>query len=141
MLTTFLAVTLFLAVGAETDDNKKQTPNDAVKAMNTLLAKKDFKALHKTHCHKHLRDQLDEAKFVEYMKSDRGTAIVKLFAEVQGAIKDKKGEDVLISRPQENKDEYEYILVQVKKRPSRKGQQWHLELKKEDGKWKLMDTD
>ena len=142
MTATFLAVTLSLAIGAETGDaNKTQTPKGAVKAMNTLLAKKDFQTLYKTHCHKHLRDQLGEAQFVEYMKSDRGEAIVKLFTEVQSAIKDKKGENVLIARTQEEKNEYEFILVQVKALPSRKGQQWHLELKKEDGKWKLMDTD
>jgi hypothetical protein len=142
MTTTFFALTLLVAVGAETTDNsKKQTPNDAVDAMYNLLLKKDFAAIYETHCHKHLRDQINKAQFVDYMKSDPGAAIVRLFADVQAAIKEKKGEDVLVARAQEKPDEYEFILVQVKKHPSRKGQQWHLELKREDGKWKLMDTD
>ncbi len=51
------------------------------------------------------------------------------------------GQDVLIAQPQEDPDEYEFILVKAKHRRSQEHQQWHLELKKEDGKWKLMDTD
>ena len=140
MVTTLLALTLFLTAPPENDDHQ-QTPQDAVKAMNSLLVKQDFKTLYKKHCHKHLRDQLGEAEFVEYMKSDRGIAIVQLFAKVQSAIKNNKGDDFLIARPQEKKDEYEFILVHVEKLSSRKGQQWHLELKREDNQWKLTDTD
>ena len=140
MVTTLLALTLFLTAPPENDDHQ-QTPQDSVKAMNSLLVKKDFKTLYKKHCHKHLRDQLSEAEFVKYMKSDRGIAIVQLFAKVQSAIKNDKGDDFLIARPQEKKDEYEFILVHVEKLSSRKGQQWHLELKREDNQWKLTDTD
>lgn len=142
MTTTFLALTLLVAIGAGTTDNsKEQAPYDAVEAMHNLLLKKDFAAIYDTHCHKHLREQIGREQFVDYMKSDPGAAIIRLFADVQSAIKDKKGEDVLIARAPENPDEYEFILVQVKKGPSQKGQQWHLELKREDGKWKLIDTD
>ncbi|RMF43487.1 MAG: hypothetical protein D6753_04995 [Planctomycetota bacterium] len=146
MTNLFLAVTLLLAVFAQADDDqkkrtRKQTPKDAVEAINKLLAKKEFRTLYRTYCHKYLRDQIGEAEFIEFMKGEPGAAIVQLFAEVQKAIKDKNGKDVLIARRQERKDEYEFILVQVKQMPSRPGQQWHLELKKEDGKWKLLDTD
>jgi len=141
MTTTIVALTLLVIAGAETTDaDEKQTPNDAVAAVNVLLAQKDFAAFYDKYCHIHLRNQVTKQAFIEEMSSDRGAAMVRLFADVQAAIKAKKAEDVLIARVQEDADEYEYILVQVRKRPS-KGQQWHLEFKREDGKWKLMDTD
>mgnify|MGYP001590546353 CR=1 FL=1 len=139
-MAAFFALTLLLCgVSAPADAGQEQTPNEAVAAMNGLLVKKDFAGFYKEHCHKHLRDQIDEAKFVELLKGERGGPMLTLFAEVQAAIKDKKGEDVLASR--QNGDEYEYAVVRVAKLKDRKGAQWHLELMKEDGKWKLKDTD
>lgn len=139
MIALLVLTVLLCGESGPADAEKKQTPSDAVAAMNGLLVKKDFTGFYKKHCHKHLRDQIDEAKFVELMKGERGEPMLKLFAEVQAAIKDKKGEDVLASR--QTGDEYEYVVVRVAKLKDRKGEQWHLELMQEDGKWKLKDTD
>ena len=125
----------------QTDADKESNPHDAVAMMRSLLEKKDYKTLYQDHCHKRLRDQVSQEAFIAYLTRGRGTGIVDLFAEVDNAIKQMKGREILIAGPQEQPDEYEFILVQVKKRRTRKGQQWHLELKKEDGKWKLIDTD
>jgi len=109
--------------------------------MNALLAKKDFETFYRAHCHKHMRDQVDERRFVEYMKSERGSMIVALFEQVHDALKNKKGKDELIAQPHDAPDEYEYILVKLENSIRRNGEQWHLELQQEDGKWKLKDTD
>lgn len=88
MTTTFFALALLLAAGAETTDaDAKQTPSDAVAAMNTLLAEEHFAAFYDTHCHKHLRDQVAKQDFIDEMNGDRGAAIVRLFADVEAAIK------------------------------------------------------
>ena len=142
MTAVCLAFAMFFTTVKESEnDTKQQAPAAAVTKMNSVLAKKDFKAFYKTHCHKWLRDQISEDRFVEYMKSDAGQAITCLFVEVDKAIKQKKGNEILIARPQKKKNEYEFILVEAKESSSQKGRQWHLELKKEDGKWKLSDTD
>lgn len=55
------------------------------------------------------------------------------------AVDEKADKAVLIAGPQQSKDEYEFILVKVKQKSA--GKQWHLELKLEKDKWKLLDTD
>ncbi len=139
---TLLAIAISLAAPPETEDgDKTPTVSETVAVMNSLFVKREFGEFYKTQCHKHLRDQVDEQEFIECMKGKDGAAILNLFSEVLDAIKQQKGEDVLIARPQDDPDEYEFILVQVRDSRSRGGRQWHLELKKEDGRWKLMDTD
>ncbi len=140
-MTILFAVPFVIVTAAGMDAGKAPAPNAAVAAMRSVLVAGEFNAFYNVHCHKHLRDQVDEKEFVEAMRGKRGEAIVNLFVEVDDALKGGKGEQVVIARSQEEPDEYEFILVQVKRSPSRKGQQWHLELKKEDGKWKLQDTD
>jgi len=141
-MTSLLAAVLLIVASHNADDNDtKQTPADAVATMNFMLASGDFTESYMSHCHKHLRDQIDENGFVKFMQSPRGKAIVDLFAAVEAAVKRKSGQDVVVAQRQENADEYEFILVQVKERFPRDGEQWHLELKIEDGEWKLMDTD
>lgn len=137
-------IVLSLVLGATAqaeDETVTQTPSESVGEMNALLAKGDFKSFYEMHCLKHVHDQMSEKQFVDYMKNDSGAAVIKLFSQVDKAIREKAGEDILIARPQEKADEYEFILVEVKKRRSKIGEQWHLELKKVDGRWKLLDTD
>lgn len=136
-----LALVLSLGCIVANDDAKPKSPNDAVADMAAVLAEKDFKKFYNERCHGHLRMQLNEEEFIEYMQSDAGDAIVNLFHEVLKAIEEGKGLDVLIARHEESPDAYEYILVEVKKSVRRNGEQWHLQLEKEDGVWKLLDTD
>lgn len=102
-MTTLFTMAILLSVPAEADHiDAKHSPSEAVAVMNALLVKNDFRAFYKAHCHQHMCDQIDEKRFVEHMKGDRGAVIVKLFAGVQNAITEKKGEDVLIAQPQAN---------------------------------------
>ena len=77
------------------------------------------------------------------MKEDFGKGVIKLFSNAIKAIDEKAGPDVIVAQQQKAQDEYEFILTKVKKSNpiGRKGSPWHIELKLDDGKWKLMDTD
>lgn len=113
----------------------------ALRAMQAALKDRNWTLLHEKHCHPNLQAQIDLERFKKFMDGDKGKAIVDLFGEVLKAVDDKADEQTLIARPQEKKDEYEYILVKVQRDPDRKGRQWHLELKLDGGQWKLLDTD
>jgi hypothetical protein len=141
MTTLFAAVLLVMAPTNADDGDTKHTPEDAVAIMRSLLAKGEFRTFYDSHCHRHLRDQVDGKRFVEFMRSPRGKPILDLFVAVDTAVKEKRGRDVLIAQHQDNADEYEFILPQVKSRYPGDGQQWHLELMKEDDRWKLKDAD
>ena len=56
--------------------------------------------------------------------------------------KDAAPEDI-IRKYVKDKDEYEFVLTKVKKSNpiGGKGSPWHIELKLDEGKWKLMDID
>ncbi|ADB14961.1 hypothetical protein Psta_0266 [Pirellula staleyi DSM 6068] len=138
---SFVAAMLVAFAADPTNNAATHTPVGAVEAMNAILIKQDFAAFYDNHCHQHLRGQIDKKRFVDYMKSEAGAAIIKLFADVHAAITQKAGEDVLIARKSDKPDKYEFCLVQVESLPARKGQQWHLELQIEDDQWKLVDTD
>lgn len=142
MTPLFFIATMLAAIAADpAHDAVKPTPVAAVEAMNAILITQDFATFYDNHCHKHLRDQIDKEQFVDYMKGEAGTAIVKLFANVHAAISQKAGEDVLVAREQDKSNKYEFCLVQVANLPVRRGQQWHLELQLEGDQWKLVDTD
>lgn len=82
-------------------------------------------------------------RFGEWMRSEQGKAVVRLYAEVLRAVDAGAAPDVLIAQPQAQPDQYEFILVAVRKKNAaeRAGSQWHLELQLHGGKWKLLDTD
>lgn len=108
-----------------------------------MLAAGKFEEFYRDWCHPHLQQQLTSKQFVEWMKTDKGKADVRLYADVLRAIDTKAGPDVLIAQAQEQKDQYEFILVATSKQrlAGRSGAQWHLEIQLHEGKWKLMDTD
>ena len=116
----------------------------AIRQMREILKKEDYRAFYQEHCHPHLHKQIEINAFERLMSTPRGEAMgIKLFNEVLDAVDGKADDKVLIARPQAEKDEYEFILVKVRDQlpAERKGRQWHLELKLDEGKWKLMDTD
>jgi hypothetical protein len=128
-----------LSRGTRIFDDEEQA-KQAVAVMLAMLEKRDFAAFYRTHCHKHLRDQLSEQKFVEFMRSDQGKKLIEQFAAVREAIQQGKGNDTLFAQFNERDiEQYEFVLV--KERNSGGGRLWHLELQKEGGAWRLMDFD
>jgi hypothetical protein len=93
------------------------------------------------YCHNLLRQQVDESKFKDVMRSHRGKEFAKLITAVDSALQQDKDRDVLIAQHNERDfEEYEFILVQAQRRADQ-SQQWHLKLRKEEGKWKLKELD
>ena len=120
----------------------------AVRTMAGLLEKADFEKLYNEWCHPDLQRQLTIERFVDHMRSHRGTAIVQLYRDVLLAADSGAPETVMVARPQERDgpDRYEFVLIETRKRRranpfERRGPQWHLELGLNDGRWKLVDTD
>jgi hypothetical protein len=141
IITTLL--TLVFALSASADETKESPQISAARTINKLLVAGKFEDVYRDWCHPHLQKQVDKEGFVEAMTEDFGKGVIKIFADVVKAIDDKAGPDVIVAQPQEDKDEYEFILAKVKKNNpiGRKGNPWHIELKLDEGKWKLMDTD
>jgi hypothetical protein len=112
-----------------------------VAEMRALLDKGEFEALYRNYCHKLLREQVNESKFKDAMRSHRGKEVAQLITTVDDALKQNKGRDVLIAQHNErDSEEYEFILVQLQRRAD-ENRQWHLKLRKEEGKWKLKELD
>jgi hypothetical protein len=141
MPSQWIAFAILISTLAAAANDPKPTPAKAVEAMHELLAKQKFATFYEKHCHEHMRRQIEKDQFVEFMKGESGLPIIQLIADVHSGLNQKKGEDVLIGREVEGADEYEFILVPAMKMRTGKGQQWHLELKLEEGQWKLKDTD
>ena len=138
-MATHLAFISTPAAAAE----KESAQVAAVRSMHSVLAAGKYQEFYRDWCHPHLQRQLGAKEFAEWMKSDKGKAVVRLYASVIGAIDTKAGSDTLIARAEEQKDKYEFILVATGKQNAadRAGAQWHLEIQLHEGKWKLMDTD
>jgi hypothetical protein len=136
-------LTLVFAFSASAEVAKESPQITAARTINKLLVEGKFEEVYRDWCHPHLQKQVDKDGFNELMKEDFGKGLIKIFADVVKAIDDKSGPDVIVAQPQEDKDEYEFILAKVKKNNSigSKGSPWHIELKLDEGKWKLMDTD
>ena len=136
-----LALALGIPVNARAEGDSPQLA--ATRAMHAALKTADYATFYRDWCHPHIQEQLTAAEFVEWMKSEKGAAIARLIADVLAAIDGKAGAEVVVAQAQDKPEQYEYILVQVRKKspPERKGAQWHLELQLHDGQWKLMDTD
>jgi hypothetical protein len=112
-----------------------------VSEIRILFEKGELEKLYGTYCHKLLRDQINEHKFIDLMRSDRGKKVAELITIVDDALQQSRGPDVLIAQHSErDPEEYEFILVQVQRR-AEENQQWHLKLRKEGGKWKLKELD
>jgi hypothetical protein len=128
---------------ARADEAKETVQISAARTINGLLVAGKFEEVYRDWCHPHLQEQVDKEGFVESMNEDFGKSVIKVFADVAKAIDEKAGADVLVAQPQEDEDEYEFILVMVRKNNpfGKKGSPWHIELKLHDGKWKLMDID
>lgn len=141
IITTLL--TLALAMTVLTAEFSNSDPVAATRTINKLLVDGKFEEIYREWCHPHLQKQIDEGKFTESMKEDFGKGVIKLFADVVKAIDDKAGPEVIVAQPEEEKEQYEFILTKVKKdNPiGQKGSPWHIELQLHGGKWKLMDTD
>ena len=143
----FLAMTVMPTVSCTSDtplDTQQDAPQAAaVRAMHAVLTKGDYAAFYRDWCHPHLTGRLTAEEFTEGMRSDKGTELIRLCAEVLKAVDENAGREVLIARPQEEEGQYELILMSLKgtDRAERSDRQWHLELQLHDGKWKLMDTD
>lgn len=135
--------TLLCAFSALADEIVESPQITTVRSINKLLAAGKFEEVYRDWCHPHIQEQVGKEEFVESMNEDFGKGVVRLFADVIKAIDDKSGPEVLVAQTQEDKDEYEFVLPQVRKdNPfGGKGNPWHIELKLHDGKWKLMDTD
>jgi hypothetical protein len=112
-----------------------------VSEIRILLEKGELEKLYGTYCHKLLRNQINERKFIDLMRSDRGKKVAELITTVDDALQQSKGPDVLIAQHNErDSEEYEFILVQSQRR-AEENEQWHLKLRKEEGKWKLKELD
>jgi hypothetical protein len=137
---TTVAVLLAIASAAAEKDTAQVA---AIRSMHAALVTGKYADFYRDWCHPHLREQLTVEEFDKWMASEKGKAILKLYADVIRAIDTKAGPDVLISRAQDKPDQYEFILVALRKTSAsdRAGAQWHLELQLHEGKWKLMDTD
>jgi hypothetical protein len=118
----------------------EEQANQKVTAMLGLLENGDFAEIYRTHCHKHVRDQMSEREFNDFMQSDQGKKVVELFRAVVDAIGQGKGNDTLFAQFNE-RDIKQFEFVLVKERQAGGGRLWHLELQKEDGAWRLMDFD
>jgi hypothetical protein len=142
IITSLLMIVLGLSALASNVEESPQIA--ATRSINKLLEAGKFEEVYRDWCHPHLQKQVEEKEFIESMKEDYGKGIIKLFADVIKAIDDKSGPDVVVAQPQEDKDEYEFVLTKGKKDNNTFGGRrspWHIELKLHDGKWKLMDTD
>jgi hypothetical protein len=115
----------------------------AARTINKLFEAGEFEEVYRDWCHPHLQKQVDKKGFAESMKGDFGKGVIKLFSDAIKAIDEKAGPDVIVAQLQKDPDEYEIILTKVKKSNpiGSKGSPWHIELKLDEGKWKLMDTD
>lgn len=112
-----------------------------VSEIRALLQKGELEKLYRAYCHKLLRDQINERKFVDLMQSGRGKKVAQLITTVDDALQQSKGPDVLIAQHNErDPDEYEFILVQFQHQPE-ENRQWHLKLRREEEKWKLKALD
>ena len=136
---TSILLPLMMLLGADESAAAPKTPAGAIETMHEVLEKKDYRAFYQHHCHAHLRRQLAEDRFVQDMQGDMGTQVIKLMAAVNEAIAQKLGPETLIARPQDDPEEYEFILP--KARRATEAMLWHIELKKENGVWKLKDVD
>jgi ABC-type transporter MlaC component len=141
IITTLL--TLVFAFSASADEANESPQISAARTINKLLVAGKFEDVYRDWCHPHLQKQVDKEGFVKSMKEAFGKGVIKIFADVVKAIDDRAGPDVIVAQPQEDKDEYEFILAKVRKNNpiGSKGSPWHIELKLDEGKWKLMDTD
>ena len=128
----------FSRAGQLIDDEEQA--KQAVAVMLPSLENGDFKTFYRTHCHKHIRDQLSEQEFINFMQSDKGKGVVDLFTAIVDAIQQGKGNDTLFA-DFDARDIQRYEFVLVKERRAGEGRLWHLELQKEDGAWRLMDFD
>ena len=135
--------TFVLVFSALANDVAESPQVAAARNINKLLVAGKFEEVYRDWCHPHLQEQIDKEEFVDSMKEDFGKGVIRLFANVIKAIDDKAEPDVIVAQPQEDQDEYEFILTKVKENNpiGRKGSPWHIELKLHNGKWKLMDTD
>jgi hypothetical protein len=135
---------LFLSVGFSTAEEPDETPQESISKSLTLLKEKDFEGFYDSRCHEHLRKQVSKEKFVKAMQGPRGASIAELYTRVAKLIQSEADDNELIQRKQEHDDEYEFILVKVREARNdgqSKNEQWHLELRLENLKWKLADTD
>ena len=128
----------------EKPTSHQETPQVlALRDMQKILLKGQYEKFYREWCHPHLTKQLTLNEFVVYMKSEEGHAIVALYQDVLKAVDDASGPEILISQPEKDDGQYEFILVVIKKLSSkeRNKKQWHLELQLDNGIWKLLDTD
>jgi len=136
--------TLLTGVTRAANETDRDTPQvAAIRSIHSALLKGDHAAIYVDWCHPHLQKQLDENEFVKGMESDFGKAVTQLFTDVLKAVDEKAGPDEVLAQPQEEEDQYEFILVPLEKqgRGRPRGVLWHLELQLHKGKWKLMDVD
>jgi thiol-disulfide isomerase/thioredoxin len=133
-----IVISSFSLLGGEATPQLK-----AVEQMYSVLLKKDFASFYTDWCHPCLKEQIDKQHFIKWMQSNKGKAVIALYTEIIKAINNNSDQDVLITRLEEIKDEYEFILVKIKAKSytERAGAQWHLELQRHEDKWKLKDTD
>ncbi len=138
-----IAASIALAVPRTLAEEKEPAQVTAIKSMHGMLTAGKYGDFYRDWCHPHLQGQLSAEAFGLWMQSDKGKAVVALYAEVIRGVDSKAGADVLIAQPQAEKNQYEFILAAVRKQKSfeRAGAQWYLEIQLHEGKWKLVDTD
>lgn len=138
-----LLSSLAFAITSVTAAEADQAAIAATKTMHQLLEAGKFEEVYRDWCHPHLQKQMDAVKFAGWMKSEKGKKVIQLFADIIKAMDEKAGPEVVVAQPEEDKNQYEFILTGVKSRNpiGQKGSEWHLELEFHDGKWKFMDVD
>jgi hypothetical protein len=141
-----IAVGLSLFVAEPESDHSEQLK--AVRAMRALLKDEQYAAFYRDWCHPHIQKQVSEAQFTRDLKGAAGKQFVALFDAILDASKTSVDPKTLVARPQQKDDTYEFVLSRVrieqireKARQRKADAFWHLELKKHDNRWKLLDMD
>ena len=141
LLNTLLAALSSLGVASlALGDDSPQVA--AIRAFQKAAEAKDWANFYEEYCHPHLQKQIASDDFAKFMDGDGGKAIVGMIHDILVAVDAEADAATLISQETpDEKTEYEFILVKIRRKPTRKRQQWHLELKLDNNKWKLLDTD
>ncbi|MBI5359376.1 MAG: hypothetical protein HZA48_02205 [Planctomycetes bacterium] len=141
-LFAILAISIMISCTTVTPQDTPQNTAQvaAIRAMHGMLMKGDFVVFYRDWCHQHIAKQLTTEEFSEFMRSNKGKEVLRLFTEVLKAADEKAETDVLIARPEDEEGQYEFIL-KMSQEERRGGRRWHIELQWHDGKWKLLDTD
>lgn len=114
-----------------------------LRQMRSVLADQKYTSFYEVYCHPHVQSQLTSTQFEEWMVSEKGTSLLRLYDEVLAANDENSPEREMVAQPEKEDGKYEFILPKVRDSNTLAEQNrfWHIELQLDDGSWKLMDLD